>query len=306
MHLAELNIRDNHATNIDFVCGLPSLRSLDASMNRISRLPLSMPLHLITINLAKNVIAGDLSNLDYSSSSLAVVSFAGNPTLRHLPDLGLLVYDLDISNTSVGLLVKLPLLTRLCACSINLTDLPEIHAPLLTDLYLSGNQLTKVDTSACMIPSLRKLLLDCNYNLVHVNLSTCEKLNYLDLSYTCISSHRLPPCLCTLVARDTCLTEKTHAEEVTTWKLLQQRNDQELQLFNRLHCDGGVFQFGPAQLLMLSRKRKFLAGNLNFLIDQLRCVLFGYPAPQLPLAEIPLHKIIQVQRRWRRRMLNYR
>ena len=270
-------------------------------MNKIKSLPSTIPRNMCTLNVARNMIAGDLSNLDYSSSTLAVVSFAANTSLTHLPSLGSLIYDLDISSTSVILDFKFPLLTRLRACSMNLETLPVLHAPLLSDFFLSGNALKKVDLTDSELPSLTQLYLDCNYDLEIVTLPASSKLGKIDLSYTSVTSCRLPASVKTLIAKDTRLAEKIGADELTTWKFLEKQTDEETHAFNRLHSDGGVLQFGPIQNLLLFRKRKWFIDKIEFLISQLRSILFGTPVEQISSKTVPVRNVVLIQRAWRRR-----
>jgi len=273
-------------------------------MNRLSSLPKLLPPNLNVLKLGMNQLTGDLSSTDFSSSKLGEVCMNRNPLISGVPDFGKLLYSLDVSNTRTRFpdMSRYPLLVRLNLCSAGLTYVPALIGNMLSELYLSGNDIVRLDLSTSTLPSLRILRLDCNYAMTYLDVSSCESLEHLDVSFTSLTCIQgLSDGLKILEAKDTSLREKSSRASEHILGILERRFSEEEKTFRKIHCDGNLFEFGPAQKILLFRKRRNFQVLISTLVNSLRAALLGYPPPLPPLpAPPPLRHIVRAQRRWRR------
>lgn len=157
-HLEELDLCQNSLTSLDGLRHLKYLSVLKATMNEISDAEDLAHLSMLrVVDLSKN----RLTTVPLNAPVLAKLNLYRNSIdstncLRQLPGLS----QLDLGRNRLTELEDIsewtPLLMKVFLYENRLVSLPELHLPLLTDLWVDNNQLTVLGPLG-FLPSLERL-----------------------------------------------------------------------------------------------------------------------------------------------------
>ena len=187
--VAELKIDANYLDNMIELNPYTNLRFLDASMNRLTRLPTVLPSKLTTLNLSMNEIVSNES-IDWGDIPLMKLDLSRNTRLKRIPSLSKYLTSLDVSGCLIeesdltGLSEQCPLICSLSMSGCHLKSFPVSRFALLEVLLLSDNDLVEFEVN---MHSLQKIKVDFNPRLKSISLNDCHNVKYMDISFTKIS-----------------------------------------------------------------------------------------------------------------------
>jgi len=193
-HLEELDLCQNSLTSLDGLRHLKYLSVLKATMNEISDAEDLAHLSMLrVVDLSKN----RLTTVPLNAPVLAKLNLYRNSIdsancLRQLPGLT----QLDLGRNKLTELDDIsewtPLLMKVFLYENRLVSLPELHLPLLTDLWVDNNQLAVLGPLG-FLPSLERLQAkhNCIRSLAQP-IAACPLLKTLELAFNQLDATDIP------------------------------------------------------------------------------------------------------------------
>lgn len=192
-NLVKLNLMENLITLKDLKRGNPSLRDMNLSRNRISRVPAAIgkfPAMRKLIFNANRIASVDpaiadltgLENLGFYQNELTAVPSAVM-SLTKLRTIDLYYNKINILDAEIG---RLQNLRVLYLSHNNLSELPSTigKLSLLEELYVHDNKLKSIPAEINQLTNLRVLRINNNFlNTLPDNLSPLQRLENLDVSH---------------------------------------------------------------------------------------------------------------------------